>query len=189
MRAPWHTTVCGSVPAMASRRTVSREIPSRWASCAAVRKSAACSVSNGGGCRGGGMSAAARARATASSSSAGTGRSVLWWLFSVLGFVVGSCRRGLAPWVILVDGPGGLFVPGFARAHCHGDGTPIRPGASGTKAVADVPPGISRYPVSRLIYGRASSAGSGMPGAGLPHMQDPCTTVRSQPGHAGPVGG
>ena len=52
-------------------------------------------------------------------------------------------------------------MPGFARAHCHGDGTPIRPGASGTKAAADVPPGVSRYPVSRLICGRASSAGSG----------------------------
>ena len=56
---------------------------------------------------------------------------------------------------------GALFVPGFARAHCHGDGTPIRPGTSGTKTVADVPPGVSRYPVSRLICGRASSAGSG----------------------------
>jgi hypothetical protein len=52
-------------------------------------------------------------------------------------------------------------VPGFARAHCHGDGTPIRPGTSGTKAATDVPPGVSRYPVSRLICGRASSAGSG----------------------------
>ena len=52
-------------------------------------------------------------------------------------------------------------MPGFARSHCHGDGTPIRPGASGTKAPADVPPGILRYPVSRLICGRASSAGSG----------------------------
>ena len=35
------------------------------------------------------------------------------------------------------------------------------PGASGTKAAADVPPGVSRYPVSRLICGRASSAGVG----------------------------
>ncbi len=49
---------------MTSRRTVSREIPSRRASCAAVRKSAACSVSGGGGRRGGGISATARARAT-----------------------------------------------------------------------------------------------------------------------------
>ena len=40
LRVPRHITVCGSVPAMASRRTVSRETPSRCASCAAVRKSA-----------------------------------------------------------------------------------------------------------------------------------------------------
>ena len=39
IRAPRHTTVCGSAPAIASRRTVSRETPSRAASCAAVRKS------------------------------------------------------------------------------------------------------------------------------------------------------
>jgi hypothetical protein len=36
----------------------------------------------------------------------------------------GSCRRGLAPWVILADGPGGLAVPGSAFAEC-------RAGASG----------------------------------------------------------
>ena len=41
LRVPRHTTVCGSAPAIASRRTVSRETPSRRASCAAVRKSAA----------------------------------------------------------------------------------------------------------------------------------------------------
>ena len=41
---------------------------------------------------------------------------------------------------------GALFVPEFARAHCHGDGTPIRPGASGRKAAADVLPGVSQYP-------------------------------------------
>ena len=90
LRAPRHTTVCGSAPAMASRRTVSRETPSRCASCAAVRKSAASSVSVGAGGRGGGMSAAARARASVSSSSGGTVRSVSWWVFCVLGFVVGS---------------------------------------------------------------------------------------------------
>jgi hypothetical protein len=32
----------------------------------------------------------ARARASVSSSSGGTGRSVWWWVFTVLGFVVGS---------------------------------------------------------------------------------------------------
>jgi len=96
-RAPWHTTVCGSAPAIASRRTVSREIPSRCASCAAVRKSAVSSVSGGAGARGGGMSAAARARATASSSSGGTGGRVSWWVFRVLGCMVGSCRRALPP--------------------------------------------------------------------------------------------
>src|SRR6266536_1098870 len=94
--------VCGSFPAMASRRTVSRETPSRWASCAAVRKSgAACSVSGGGGRRGGGMSAAARARATVSSSSGGTaargGGSVSWWVFTVLGCMDGFLSQGPCP--------------------------------------------------------------------------------------------
>jgi len=86
---------------------------------------------------------------------------VLWWVFSVLGCMVGSCRRGLAPWVILADGPGGLFVPGFARARCHGDGTPIRPVASGTKAAADLPPGESRHPAARLICAQTFPADSG----------------------------
>jgi len=45
LRVPRHTTVCGSVPAMASRRTVSRETPSRCASCAAARKSGVSSTS------------------------------------------------------------------------------------------------------------------------------------------------
>jgi hypothetical protein len=27
----------------------------------------------------------------------------------------GFLSQGLAPWVILADGPGGLVVPGFAR--------------------------------------------------------------------------
>jgi hypothetical protein len=97
LRAPWHTTVCGSAPAIASRRTVSRETPSRRASCAAVRKSAAGSVSGGEGARGGGMSAAARARASASSSSGGTVGSVSWWVFTVLGWMVGSCVAGPCP--------------------------------------------------------------------------------------------
>ena len=111
------------------------------------------------------MSAAARARATVSSSSGGTaasgGGSVSWWALPSVRFHRGSSVAGPCPWVILADGPGSLFVPGFARSRCHGDGTPIRPGASGTKTAPDVPPGISRYPVSRLICGRASSAGSG----------------------------
>jgi hypothetical protein len=76
LRTPRHTTVCGSVPAMASRRTVSRDTPSRCASCAAVRKSAASSISGCSESRGDGISAAARARARVSSSSGGTSRSV-----------------------------------------------------------------------------------------------------------------
>src|SRR5271169_5220436 len=42
-RLPRQTTVCGSTPVMASRRTVSRETPNRAASWAAVRKSGASS--------------------------------------------------------------------------------------------------------------------------------------------------
>jgi hypothetical protein len=90
LRVPRQTMVCGSVPAMASRRMVSRETPSRCASCAAVRKSGVSSTSLGTGGRGAGMSAAARARASVSSSSGGTSRSVWWWVFGVLGFVMGS---------------------------------------------------------------------------------------------------
>ena len=52
-------------------------------------------------------------------------------------------------------------MPGFVRADCHGDGTPIRSGASGKKAAADVPPGVSRYRLSRLICRRPTSAVSG----------------------------
>jgi len=52
-------------------------------------------------------------------------------------------------------------VPGFARAHCHGDGTPIRPGPSGKKAGEDVPPGLSRHRLSQLICRRPTSAVSG----------------------------
>ena len=64
---------------------------------------------------------------------------------------------------------GALFVPGFARADCHGDGTPIRPGASGTKAAADVLPGVSRYRLSRLICRRPTSAGAGVGSRLTPH--------------------
>src|SRR5271169_484659 len=56
---------------------------------------------------------------------------------------------------------GALFVSRFARAHCHGDGTPIRSGASGTKAAEDVPSALSRYRLSWLICKRPSSAVSG----------------------------
>ena len=66
---------------------------------------------------------------------------------------------------------GAYLCPDLPGHICHGDGTPIRPGASGTKTAADVPPGVPRHPVARLICGRASSAASGMPGAGLPRMQ------------------
>ena len=86
------------------------------------------------------------------------------------------------------SGPGGLFMPGFARAHCHGDGTPIRPGASGTKAAADVPPGVSRYPASRLICGRASSAGSGA-GSPLSPLAGPLPIGTESTGTRWPVDG
>jgi len=52
-------------------------------------------------------------------------------------------------------------VPGFARAHCHGDGTPVRPGASGRKAAPGVPPGVSGYRTWPLVCGHQSSAVSG----------------------------
>ena len=62
------------------------------------------------------MSAAARARATVSSSSGGTGgRRVVVGVYRVR-LHGGFLSQGLAPWVILADGPGGLIVPGFARA-------------------------------------------------------------------------
>jgi hypothetical protein len=56
---------------------------------------------------------------------------------------------------------GALFMPGFARAHCHGDGTPIRSGTSGTKTARAVPPDLSRYRLSRLICRRPTSVASG----------------------------
>jgi hypothetical protein len=70
-RAPRHTTVCGSTPAIASRRTVSRDTPSRRANSLAVRKSAASSaLPDTGGA--GGLSAATSALASASSNPGGT---------------------------------------------------------------------------------------------------------------------
>ena len=66
---PRHTTVHGSTSAMASRRTVSRDTPSRTANCPAVRKSTASPTAEGAGCAG--AKAAATPRASASSSSGG----------------------------------------------------------------------------------------------------------------------
>ena len=40
---------------------------------------------------------------------------------------------------------GALLCPDLPGHIADGDGTPIRPGTSGTKAAADVPPGVSRY--------------------------------------------
>src|SRR6185437_8146641 len=82
------------------------------------------------------------------------------------GFLVqGPCPLGdLGGW-----SRGPYFVPGFARAHCHGDGTPIRSGASGTKAAAGVPPGVSQYRLSRLICRRPTSAASGTGSRLTPH--------------------
>ncbi len=76
-------------------------------------------------------------------------------------------------------------MPGFARADRHGDGTPIRPGTSGRKARADVPPGVSRYRISRLICGRPSSAQRA--GSRFAPHAGPCIAVRGQPGHASPA--
>ena len=69
---------------------------------------------------------------------------------------------------------GALFMPGFARADCHGDGTPIRSGTSGKKAAADVPWACrcARYIAADL---RAPvPGGEREPGAGLPRMQGSC---------------
>ena len=63
-------------------------------------------------------------------------------------------------------------MPGFARADCHGDGTPIRPGASGTKAAPDVLPDVLRYRLSADL--QAPNFGSKREsGADLPRMQGP----------------
>ena len=84
---------------------------------------------------------------------------------------------------------GALFVPGFARAHCHGDGTPIRLGASGTKAAEDVPPGLSRYRYIAADLQAPNFGSKREPGADLPRMQGLCTAVPGQPGHADPSPG
>ena len=178
--------VCGSAPAIASRRTVSRETPSRRASCAAVRKSAASSVSGGGGRRGAGMSAAARARASASSSSGGTG----WVCVVVVVYRVrlhgrGSCRRGLAPWVILADGPGGLICaricPGTLsrRWYANTSGSIGHEGGGGRAA------GPFAVPVIAADLQAPNFGSKREPGADLPRMQGPCTAVRGRLGHAG----
>jgi len=60
-------------------------------------------------------------------------------------------------------------VPGFARADCHGDGTPIRPGPSGRKAAADVPQACRCTRTSPLICARRSSAVSGSREPACPH--------------------
>src|SRR5262249_38912933 len=70
--APRHTTVCGRRPAIASRRTVSRDTPSRRANSPAVRKSAASSAPPSGAGRGGGLSTATTALASASTKPGGT---------------------------------------------------------------------------------------------------------------------
>ena len=176
LRVPRHTTVCGSAPAIASRRTVSRETPSRRASCAAVRKSAASFRAGRLGLpwwrdqrRGQGpghcLQQLGRDRG-------GAGGSVWWWVFAVLGCMVGSCRRVLAPWVILADGPGGLVMPGFARARAVGDaraiGTrqyaPAHRAGSGAGTVRGGAlaryPGISPLTCGLRIAGGESRAGS-----------------------------
>jgi len=78
-------------------------------------------------------------------------------------------------------------VPGFARADCHGDGTPIRPGASGTKPAADVPQACRCTRRSPLICERRSPAVSGSREPALPRMQGPCPAAQRHPEHADPA--
>ena len=78
-------------------------------------------------------------------------------------------------------------MPGFARADCHGDGTPNRPVVSGRNAAADVPSACRRPRTSPLICARPSSAASGSREPAWPRMQGPCPAVQRQPGHADPA--
>ena len=177
--------VCGSAPVIASRRTVSRETPSRRANCAAVRKSAASSVSGGGGRRGAGMSAAARARASASSSSGGTGWSVSWWLFTVLGCMEGFLSQGPCP---LGDLGGWSRGPICARI-CPGTlsrrwyaNTLRQHRARRRRARAARPLAV---PVIAADLQAPNFGSKREPGADLPRMQGPFTAARGRLGHAG----
>src|SRR6516165_1893745 len=108
--------------------------------------------------------------------------------------MAGFLSQGLAPWVILADGPGGLSVPGFARAGCHGDGTSIRFGTSGTNAADDAPPRLSQYWLSRLICWRPTSALSESREAAYPRMHGlvqrygSIRTRRLEPDYGRPAG-
>ena len=127
------------------------------------------------------MSAAARARASASSSS---GRD---WRVGVVGVVYrvrlhgrGSCRRGLAPWVILADGPGGLIYaricPGRLSRRWYAN--PLRHiGHEG----GGCSPGRALHPYIAADLRAPVRGGEREPGAGLPRMQGRCPLVQRRP--------
>jgi hypothetical protein len=191
LRAPWHTTVCGSGP---GDRQPPDRLPGHSQPPGELRGGQEVRwlllLGRVGG-RGGGMSAAARARASASSSSVGTSGSVSWWVFTVLGCMVGSCVAGPCPlgdlggWsrgpYLCPDLPGHIvtaMVRQYARAR--------RAGRRG-----DVPPGVSRTRIPRLICGCGSPAVSGSRGPACPACRalpsDPAST--RTPGPAPAKGG
>ena len=94
-----------------------------------------------------------------------------WWLFTVLGCMVGSCCRGLAPWVILADGPGGLICaricPGTLSRRWYANTS----GSIGHEGGGRRTAGPFAVPVIAADL-RAPNFGSKRePGADLPRMQ------------------
>ena len=75
-------------------------------------------------------------------------------------------------------------MPGFARADCHGDGTPIRSGSIGQEGGGGRSLGLSLHPYIAADLRAPILGGEREPGAGLPRMQGPCPVVQRQPGHA-----
>ena len=98
------------------------------------------------------------------------------WAYSVLACMEGSCRRGLAPWVILADGPGGLTMPLFAWAYF----IVMLPAAAvnmlGQITSRDwelrLPAGTSRYLDIAAELRDPHPRGEWAPGANLPRMAD-----------------
>ena len=72
---------------------------------------------------------------------------------------------------------------GFARADCHGDGTPIRSGTSGRKGRRTFPES-SAAPYIAADLRAPVCDGKREPGAGLPRMQGSCPVVQRRPEHA-----
>jgi hypothetical protein len=97
----------------------------------------------------------------------------------------GSYCRGLAPWVILADGPGGLTVPGLARVGVSGI---VRRIALAPRAVSSTTAAVggSLDRVPRLICGHGSCARREN-GAGKRRIAGACPAVRGPPGPAGPA--